>query len=94
MLHLPFLARLLARWTPRPTLTRGASPLLFGALVLAGCGGGGSDEPTIGMPVEATRDATIQPVKVRPLENVSAPRSALDELQGDPRVGMEASHDQ
>lgn len=94
MLHLPFLARLLTQWTTRPTLTRAATPLLFGALVLAGCGGGGSDEPTIDTPIEAARDATTQPVKVRPLENVPAARSAFDELQGDRRVGMAVSHDQ
>ncbi|OWQ45694.1 hypothetical protein CDL60_17640 [Roseateles noduli] len=89
-----FLIRLAARWLTRPARSMGAAPLLFGALVLTGCDGADLSPATVSAPV--TQQA-VSAVPVKAPRSVAATAGEIayyQSLQGDRRVGMEATRDQ
>ena len=93
MKRLFFLIRLAARWLARPPRSMVATPALFGALVLTGCGGGALPAPALTTP--APQAASAVPMKATPTVDASSGEIAyFESLQDDRRAGKEVSRDQ
>ena len=87
-----FLTTLLSRLTTRSALSISVVPLLFGALVLTGCGGGGSDEPDTGAGAVTPAAASAVPSQPQPRMKIGNEISYYEALQGDQRVGVATPH--
>ena len=92
-------SRFLFPWLSRPTVSVAAAPVLFGALVLTGCGGGGDSATTPAVaPVtesvpRAATTAPAIPVKPQPLYESSGEGSYAHAVQNYNHIG-EALHGQ
>lgn len=65
------------------------APLLFGALVLTGCGGGGSDEPDADIDAQTPTAASAAPSRPQPRIKIGNEISDSEALQADRRLGDE-----